>query len=55
MQREKTTTLDFASILFLIAIGLIGWSIFSHNWERNRELRETQIRLEQMERTLMLQ
>lgn len=56
MQREKDTTAqDIMILCFIGAIVLVGWNIISSNGERDRELRETQIRLEQTERTLLLQ
>ena len=51
----KDTTTGFMFVCFLCAIGLLLWDNFTTGLRKDRELRETQIRLEQTERTLLLQ
>lgn len=51
----KDTATGIMFFCFLCAGGLLLWGSLTASWQKERELRETQIRLEQTERTLLLQ
>lgn len=51
----KDTATGLMFVCFLCAVGLLAWDNVTTGWQKDRELRETQIRLEQTERTLLLQ
>jgi hypothetical protein len=51
----KDTATGLMFVCFLCALSLLIWDNLTTRWQQERELRETQIRLEQTERTLLLQ
>lgn len=51
----KDSAIGLMAVLFLMAGGLLAWDSLTTSWQKDREIRELQIKLNQTERTLLLQ